>query len=337
MSRLLVVLPNWVGETLFVTPFLRALRQGRPGDRISVLGRPLCREILQHHPAVDQFIPLDARTPLGALRLLVRLRRGRFGTAFILRRSLSRTLLLALAGIPERIGFDHPKSGWLLTRRVPPPPAGAHKAFTYLRLLEAVGLLAPPGPYDYTVSAEERDAARRLLADQRADGRPVVVLHPGANWAHKRWATERFAALGERLAGATGARIVITGGPEDITLAQAVARRMRAPAAVLAGQTTVRELAACLEQARLVVSNDTGILHIAVALGRPTVALYGPTSPALTGPLPPDPARLAVLHHPGCCPAIPCLRPDHPGHPGMDAITVEEAAAAGLRLLRADA
>jgi len=162
-----------------------------------------------------------------------------------------------------------------------------------------------------------------------------VVLHPGANWAHKRWAPERYAALGDRLVEAGQARIVITGGPHDVDLAESVKRAMRHPAIVLAGQTTLRQLGACLERARLVVSNDTGILHLGAALRRPVVALYGPTSPALTGPLG-DPERTIVLHRPDCCPQIPCYRPDDPPHPGMQAISVEEAEEAARRLLASE-
>ena len=336
MERILVVLPNWFGETLFATPFLRSLREQRPGGFIATLGWPQCREILLHNPDVNLLLDYDERgvhrTLAGKWRLIGELRSHRFDAAFILRKSLSRSLLLRLAGIPERIGFDNPKSGWLLTRRVAAPRGARHKAATYFPLLACAGLSVPSAPVcHYAVSEEERRAARERLGDLTAQ--PVVILHPGANWPHKRWAPDRFAALGDRLALA-GARIVITGAPEDGLLADAVTQRMRQRASVLAGQTSVRELGACLEQARLVVSNDTGILHIAAALGRPLVALYGPTSPVLTGPLG-DARRMAVLHHPDCCPQIPCYHPRHPSHPGMDAISVEEASAAAARLLDA--
>jgi lipopolysaccharide heptosyltransferase II len=291
--------------------------------------------MLLRNPHVDAFIELsepEHRGPAAIWRLLGRLRAQRFDTAFVLRRSLSRTVLLRLAGIPERVGFANAKSGWLLTRRVPGPPPGRHKAMSYLPLLEAMGLAAPAGPYEYAVTDEERSVARGLLGPEAGEtGRPLVILHPGANWDHKRWASERFAALGDRLAEASGARIVITGGPDDAPIADAIRSGMRSPATVLAGRTTVRELAACLEQARLVVTNDTGILHVAAAIGRPVVALFGPTSPALTGPLS-DPSRTAVIHHPDCCPRIPCYRPEPP-HPGMNSVTVDEVYAAAHRLL----
>ena len=125
----------------------------------------------------------------------------------------------------------------------------------------------------------------------------------------------------------------MTGGPDDAPAAKAIAAQMRRPAVLLAGRTTLRQLGGCLEQAGLVISNDTGVLHIAAALSRPVVALYGPTSPALTGPLG-DPRRMIVLHHADCCPRIPCYQPDQPPHPGMNAITVDEVYDAARQLLR---
>ncbi len=337
MQRILVVLPNWFGETLFATPFLRALRQQRPEAFIATLGWPRCREVLLHNPHVNELLDYDERgihqRLSGKWRLIKALRAQRFDTAFILRKSLSRTALLALAGIPTRVGSANAKSGWLLTHRVPVATELRHKASTYLPLLEAVGLAVIPGPYEYVIGEDERQQARRLLQSHDIlNGRPLVVLHPGANWFHKRWAPERFAALADRLAETAQVQLVITGGPGDVELVQAIRQRMRGRAAALAGQTSLRLLAACLEHAHLVVTHDTGVLHIAAALHRPVVALYGPTSPVLTGPLG-DPQRTVVLHHAQACPRIPCYSPERPPHLGMETITVDEAYAAARQLL----
>ncbi len=338
MQRILVVLPNWFGETLFATPLLRALRLQRPDAFIATLGWPQCREMLRHTPHVNAMVDYDEqgrhRGLFGKWALITTLRTHRFDTAFLLRKSLSRSLLLVLAGIPTRIGFANTKSGWLLTRAVPVSQDPVHKSSTYFPLLEAANLSIALGPYDYTVSEAERQDARGLLNGERqVRDRRIVILHPGANWAHKRWAPDRFAALGDRLAAEQQACVVITGGPDDRALAESITARMRQSAVLLAGRTTLRQLGACLEQARLVVSNDTGVLHIAAALGRPVVGLYGPTSPTLTGPLG-HPQRTVVLHHPDCCPQIPCYQPDRPSHPGMDSITVEEAYGAAAQMLQ---
>lgn len=335
MTRIVVVMPNWYGETLFATPFLRLLRRQHPDAFLATLGRPQSGEVLAHNPDVNVHVTYDEqgadRGPAGAWRILQALRAQRFDTAYILRRSLTRTGLLAAAGVPVRIGFANLKSGWLLTRQVPAPREPTHKALTYLPLLD--GAPAAPGPCTYVVSDDERREARgRLQALGVLDGRPLIVLHPGANWPHKRWPIERFGAVGDRLVQAQRAHLLVTGAPDDVPLAQQLSQALSRPATVLAGQTSFRQLGACLEHAHLVVSNDTGVLHVAAALGRPLVALYGPTSPALTGPLG-DPSRIAILHHPACCPAIPCYRADRPPHAGMAAITVEEVHAAARAML----
>jgi lipopolysaccharide heptosyltransferase II len=336
MKRIVVVMPNWFGETLFATPFLRALRSKLPNAFIAALGVERACEVLQGNPCLNELVRFE--TSLMALPLIHRLRSRRFDTAIILRRSLTRSLLLCLAGISRQTGFANPKSGWLLSVAVAAPTARLHKAHAYLSLLGSLDMSVDPAPmagpsYEYHPTAEEREQASALL---RACGgmvqHPIIVVHPGANWPHKRWSADRFAQLAQRL-GQDGT-VVMTGGPEDRPLVQAIARHMTRPPVILAGETSLRQLAACLEGADVVVSNDTGVLHIAAALRRSVVALYGPTSPALTGPLG-DPSRTIVIHHEGCCPSIPCFTPHHPNYPGMDAITVDEVYAAVQILLEA--
>jgi lipopolysaccharide heptosyltransferase II len=334
--KLLIVLPNWFGEALFVTPMLRALHAAQPDASIAVLGVPRSHEVLRGNPHIAEFLVYDERGAdrgLAAKRALVRrLRAARFDVALILRRSLSRTLLLVFAGIPRGIGFANWKSGWLLTDPVPEPVVG-HKAEAYLRLLAPLGITPSPGPCEYWPLAEERAWAADWLARHRvADGRPLIVVHPGANWPHKRWPAERYAELINRLGADGSATILLTGGPDDGPLVLEIAKRLTVPTTTLVGEGTLRQLAACLERANLVVTNDTGPVHLAAALRRPTIALFGPTLPSYTGPLG-DPRLTRVLHHPDCCPTIPCYQPTHPSHPGMAAISVDEALAACDSLL----
>ena len=336
VERILIVLPNWFGETLFATPQLATLRRARPQARISVMGVERCRDVLAHHPHIEEFVLYDEegrhRRLRDKLAVVSALRAKRFDAVIILRRSLSRTLLLAAAGIPRRIGFANAKSGWLLTDRVPMPASG-HKAHRYLALLVPLGIDDPaPGRCEYYLSDEERAWAGAWLREHAIDpARPLVILHPGANWAHKRWPAERFGQLADRLA-QRGASVVVSGGPDDVRLITAVLGAMSKPPIVLAGQTTLRQLAACLERASLVITNDTGPAHLAAALGRPLIALFGPTLPNYTGPLG-DPDKTVVVHHRDCCPQLPCLNPEHPSHLGMSTISVDEVADACDRIL----
>ncbi|MBI2885417.1 MAG: lipopolysaccharide heptosyltransferase II [Candidatus Omnitrophica bacterium] len=332
-------MPNWYGETLFATPFVRALRAMAPGASISALGPARTQAMLERHPLIDRFILYDESGPQRGLpaawRAASTIRAQRYDAAIVLRRSFTRTALLAAAGVPVRIGFANAKSGWLLTHPVRRPAGTRHKAEEYFALLAPLGEAPAPGPCDYYSSPEERAQASQLLrAAGIDDQRNFVVIHSGANWAHKRWPTDAFAELGARLMREASVAILLTGSADDAPLAGAIRARM-APHAPheLVGRTTIRQLAAVLERAAAVISNDTGVLHLAAALRRPVVALYGPTSPALTGPYG-DPALTRVIHHPECCPAVPCYQPDHPGYPGMAAISVEEVVRAAKELLR---
>lgn len=337
--RLLVVLPNWFGESLFATPFIRLLRQQNPDSFIAALGASAALEVLQGNPNLNLLIPFEETGShhglLGKWRLAQELRSHRFDTAIILRKSLSRTLLLLAAAIPARVGFSNPKSGWLLTKRVAAAEGLIHKARTYLPLLGAAPSDPAADSCDYTVSAQEKQQADVLMGENGL--RPgFILLHIGANWAHKRWPSARFAKLADRLFQERQLQVAISAGPNEGEDAQAVQQQLQQPAILLAGKTTLRALAACSAQASVVVANDTGVLHIAAALARPVVALYGPTSPALTGPLG-SPEKIIVVHHAQSCPRIPCYQPEHPDYPGMEAITVDEVYAAVSRLLKPSA
>lgn len=328
MNRILVVLPNWFGETLFATPFLRALRDQHPNAYIATLSWPQCRAVLENNPHVDEILEYDEKGKHRGLwqryQIARMLRRQTFDTAFILRRSLSRTILMMASGIKGRIGFDNAKSGLFLSRRVSVEPHKGHKAATYLKLLDKDNPSAGDLRYEFFLDQKERDDASALLEKNRVrKGQPFVILHPGANWFHKRWPAERFAKLGDWLVQKYQIRVLVTGAPEDLMIGESINRRMEQPVLSLVGRTTPRQLAAILEKSRLLISNDTGIMHVAVALSRPAVALYGPTDPELTGPLG-DAQKTVVIHHRDCCPSIPCYLPGHPELPGMHAITVEQ-------------
>ena len=337
--RLLLAAPNWFGDTLLATALIRAVKLRQPSSHLAVLAVPRAAEILRGQPHIDEIIVYDERGSdrgwWAKRRIAQRLRAGRFDAALLLRPSLSRAALLWWAGIPRRIGHAHPAKGWLLTDRVAPPAPAEHRADAYLRLLAAVD---GPAPGDVATTFVVPDAQRALLrqwlhAQDVMNDQLLIVLHPAANWKHKRWPAERFAELGDRLQAAHGARIVITGAEADRAVAERVRRAMHAEPIVAAGELSVPQLGALLERAELLVVNDSGPLHLAVALKRPFLALFGPTSPAMTGPY--HPARGRVLHHPDCCPQIPCYYPDDPPHAGMRSLSVEEVFASAGQLLTA--
>jgi heptosyltransferase-2 len=274
-------------------------------------------------------------------------------------------LELWLAGIPQRAGYARPWRSLFLTHPVPPRagavpmrrrsageirrwiargespppvPPSAHHIHDYLGLAAALGASGEPLPPRITISQEEAEgiAARLGLPAARED-RPFLGLNPGAEYGPaKRWPVESFVAAGIGIHRVTGCRWIIFGGPSDSQIAQEVSaglgRQLAGlPVINLAGQTTLRELAGALKCCRLLLTNDSGPMHLAAAVGTPVVALFGSTAPEMTGPI--LAAGAQVLRAPGI-PCAPCFRRDCPiDFRCMRGIAREAVVAAALRAL----
>ena len=212
------------------------------------------------------------------------MRARRYDTAFLLNRSLGSALIAALGGVRRRIGHNAEGRGPLLTHRVA-YDWGRPDRECALDLLRAEGFAADGGMPELWVDQAEHELGRAVLA-QRGLGPAsgLLVIHPGANDPHIRaWGAERFAAAGDALAGSTGLRVVITGAADDLPVAEATARAMRAPAIILAGELGLRESFAVVARAALFVGNDGGMLHAAASLCAATVGIFGPTKSARWG------------------------------------------------------
>ncbi len=341
-ARILVIRPDHLGDMLFTTPALRALRRSQPQAHITALVGPWAARVLQGNPDVDEVLtcpfPGFTRQPkenvVAPYRLLndyaKKLRPYRFEAALILRPDHWWGALLAhRAAIPLRLGTACPEAAPFLTLALPPTP-DRHEVTHNLALIAAL----PPSPaaaeegpgvgdeLAFYLSDADRACVRRLLGD--APG-PWIAIHPGAGAPVKRWRPEAWAQVGDTLARETGAQIVLTGSSSEIALCQAVAAHMRSTPLILAGQTDLGALAAVYARCRLVLGPDSGPLHLAVAMGTPTIHLYGPADPARFGPWG-DPSRHRVVTLGlGCS---PCHRLDWPEaeleeHPCVWAISVE--------------
>lgn len=323
-ERILVRAPNWIGDVVLSLAALRDLRRNFPRSRIEVLARPWVAELYQ---AVGE---VDAVRQTSGFREDVARLRGAFDTALLLTNSFGTALQARLAGIRERWGYATDARGFLLTRRARVPAAvrGESEVYYYRAMLAGVGLRVSAQPATSLECPPDWAARGRALLP--AEG-PWIGINPGAFFGSaKRWMPERYAALADRLAGATGAQVVLLGGEAERPLAEAISASMRAAATVLCGRTTVGELLGVLRQLRLLVSNDSGPMHLASALRVPVAALFGPTDWRETAPL--GPHRL--LREP--VPCAPCkLRSCPIDHRCMRRLTVERVARECLETLEA--
>ncbi len=318
---------NWLGDVLMSLPFLSALREKYPAAHVSVLVRPRAAAILQHHPGVDRLLICDdegRHKGMGLFNLAGDLRTLQFDVAFVLPNSFSSAWMMWLARIPERIGYATDGRSLLLTRAIKKTPKllALHETLLYLNLLGIDPESAGEAPPRLALLPQEREAARarlRLLGVN--NGRPLVGMVPGAVYGTaKRWPAERFAALADRIGEQCEAKVVLFGAPAEQDIAGRVESAARTKMLNLVGQTGLRELAALLECCQGVVSNDTGAMHVAAAVGTAVVALFGPTNPVTTAPV--GKAHILIRHPVDCSPCL--LRHCPIDHRCMRQIEVEE-------------
>ncbi len=359
--RLLLIRPDHLGDVLWLTPALHALRQQFPEATITAAIGPWSRPILDRNADYDELLTIDfpgftrqpKGNPLAPYRLLQvvarKLRARQFDAALILRDDhWWGTLLAATAGIPRRFGFAHPDVAPFLTDALP-LPANEHAALGNLRLVDALlRATGRPGlrdldsaaraiplahPLVFTPGDEAEGHAARLL--DRLDGAgPLVAIHASAGVPVKLWDEGRLAVVADRLVAERGARIVLTGSRGDERLTGTVAAALTGgEPRDLVGQTNIPQLVALYRRCALVIGPDSGALHLAVAAGVPTLHLYGPADPVRFGPWG-DPARQRVVRAGMRCDRCGDLSPARPrGAACMLAIGVADVLAVARELL----
>jgi heptosyltransferase-2 len=309
-------LPNWLGDVVMAAPAVAALHRARPGARLVASAPSAFLPFARALPGVA-----EARAAEGVRREARTLRAERPDAVVVFPRSFRAALPARLARVPVRVGHGQGATRWLLTHAAhdAAPLRRAHRTRWFALLAEAFGPVAPdvPAPTLGPPPEARRAAERLLLALGRDPGRPLVVLEPGAAYgAAKCWPAERFGAL---------ARALRERGHDVVTIGTDASRPLEAKVAAAAGPGLLRAagrtadlgvLMGVLSLARLVVSNDTGPMHLAAALGTPVLALFGASDPVVSGPLGPGPRR--VLYEPEPC--SPCFLRECPvpGHPCLE-------------------
>jgi heptosyltransferase II len=338
--RILVRGVNWLGDAVMTTPALQRLREAKPAAHIALFTPAKLAEIWTHHPAVDAVIPFAEGESLFSVGR--RLRQGRFDIALVLPNSPRSVLEVLFGRIRRRVGYARAWRAWFLTDRVPPrraevrmrkrsvgeirrlcdrapQPADlratAHHVHQYLPLVAALG--ADPDPLPPLISVLPSEVAaleERFRFPAAGPARPLLFgLNAGAAYGSaKRWPADRFIAAARELQQRMPCHWWVFGSRADEEGAAAIAEGIRAadeapPHSVhlLAGRTSLRELCAALKACDVVLTNDSGPMHLAAAVGTPVVAIFGSTSPELTGPGLPGDSRHAVLRGTAGC--APCF------------------------------
>ncbi len=323
IRRILLRAPNWLGDAVMSLPVLAGLKKFFPQAEITVLAAPRVVPLFAAIPSVAAialsptrynrgknswryFLDDDSRLTAHGVKP-DRYPAENFDLAVILPNSFESALSLFLARIPHRLGYAADVRRLLLSRAVKGRHllAGHHLVYYYLGVLADLGEVAAFSPPRLFLTAEEQEAAGTSAAEIKGpDGGPLVGLSPGAAFGPaKRWPPARFAAVGQALQKEFQARLVLLGAPPELPAAQAVSEGLGAKVHNLVGRTSLRQALQVLSVLQLLITNDSGLMHAAAALGTPVVALFGSTNPQVTGPFSP---RATVLHHP--LPCSPCLQ-----------------------------
>ncbi|MGQ9552597.1 MAG: lipopolysaccharide heptosyltransferase II [Anaerolineae bacterium] len=337
---ILVLKPCCIGDVLQSTALVAALRQAFPQARLGYAVGAWSRPVLENNPRLDVLVdtgsvvggrPQDWRSHFSLVRTL---RQGEWDACFILERSPLFSLMAWLAGIRDRIGPDSGERGLALTVRVPVRPR-RQEAEAYLDLARAVGIKTGEATTEFYPSVADQAQVDHLLGEHSHKSMIVLApgggVNPGGALVTKRWPPECFGALAAMLA-RYGHTVVVIGGPQDHQLAAQVTEDSGGQAYDLCGRLTLPECGALLQRASIFIGNDTGLMHLAAAVGAPVVALFGPTDPAIYAPYT---TKQRIIWHPQLC--SPCFRqksrrPECQGE-CMRSITVAEVEAAALDLL----
>ena len=325
VRKILVREVNWVGDAILTLPALEALDRRFPSAEIVVSGRPWVLGIFRGQPSVDRLLAFDSaerhRGLRGRWRLAGEIRQERFDLAVVFPNSMDAALVPWLAAIPRRVGYPTDGRGLLLTHPVKetPRPTERHQVFRYLGLARALGGEADGVPRLH-VTADAVMEADRLLAGHGVPPDAVcIAVNPGSVYGSaKRWPADRFALVADHLARQWKARVLLVGSARETGVLDAVARVMKEPSISLGGRTSIAVLPGLLRRARLLLTNDTGAMHVAAAVGTPVLAVFGPTDAVATGPLGP---RAAIVET--SVPCSPCLLRECPiDHRCVQGVTV---------------
>lgn len=338
--KILVRVPNWVGDAVMSIPALEAIRNSRADAEISILARPGVAALLSGQSFVDRILEYDDRGKhhgwLGRERLIHQLRGENFDCAVLFQNAFEAAWLAWRAGIPQRIGYARDARGALLTNAVRAPQPGeipAHESHYYLELMRRAGWIESRGevrPIRLQIAKSACESAESTL--RRAGARDAAwrcAIAPGASYgAAKCWPSERFASLADRLISECGADVIFFGTPEETQIIARICEKMKSRAISLAGETSMSDLASLFSACSMFIGNDSGAMHVAAAAGIPVVGIFGSTDPEGTAPVR---QQFSLIREP--VPCSPCfLRRCPVDHRCMTRISVDSVLAAAIAI-----
>jgi len=315
LRNILVRGTNWIGDVIMTLPAMKSIRVTCPQANIAVLAKPWVADVYRACPDVDEVIlyqrPGEHEGLKGLWRLIRCLRARKFDAAILLQNAIEAAIIADLSGIPIRAGYDSDARGWLLTHAVGRTKdiRRVHQTDYYLEMVKALGFEPVGKDCQLRFGTDFQDLAGRL--QERFNLGPqerLIGMAPGAAYGPaKKWPAERFAAVATELQRSFAARIVLFGSRSDRPTTDLIAQAIGPGAVNIAGETSLHEAMALIAQCALFISNDSGLMHVAGALGVPTLAIFGSTNPVTTSPTGP---HCTIIRKELSC--SPCLKKECP-------------------------
>ena len=317
-TRILVRSPNWLGDAVMALPFLENLRVAYPKAYLAVWCKPHLMPVFEAYQKIDEVIAYE-NSFLRLLKSCCKLGQN-FDICILLPNSFSSALAAFLTHIPRRIGYTTDGRHFLLTHRYPPPKG--HQVNYYLQLLKYMGLkVKASGPVLFPTAKGQ--AEQKRLWEQFRWQKDYIVFAPGAAYGPaKCWPPASFAKLAVRIKDELGLAVIMLGSSKDKQIAKQILEHVKKTDGLydLTGLTSLAGAMAIIKEALLVVTNDSGLMHLTAALDRPQIAIFGPTDPTKTSPYG---NKTKIIHHPVSC--APCKARVCPkDHRCMREIKVEE-------------
>ncbi len=331
-ERILIVKPSSLGDIIHSLPVLWALRKAYPDAYIGWVVKEVWQEVLTDNPLIDHLIILK-KGASGIISAIREARSLKFDTVIDLQGLFRSGIITFLSGAEERIGFLNARefAHLFYNRKVEVPSNRMHAVDRYMMTVaKGEGRLKFP----LYINIEDAEWVKQFLLENNLnDKKPLIAINPSARWVKKRWPAASYSALINQLIKELKAGIIIVGSKDDIPIAEEITSHVNERICIATGKTSIKRLSALLEKVNLLITNDSGPMHIAAALGTPVAALFGPTDPELTGPY--GKGHVVLRKNLDC---NPCMRrPCTKGKPVcMEMITVEEAAKAVLNRIKGE-
>lgn len=342
IKRIVVRGTNWVGDAVMTVPALRELRRLLPDAHVTLAVRSWAEGLFAEADFIDDLMIYDRRGLGSGIQQIREWRRRAFDLAVLFQNAFEAALIPAVARVPFRIGYATDGRRVLLTNAIPLPEwrSSKHEIFYYLnvvaeieRLLTGRETILSKGPdCSLNISDHRKTEGRDLLrVNGVRDGHPLVALCPGSiNSRAKRWPADRYAVLADQLIEEMDTEILLIGSKDELEVSLEVSRLMRNEPVMLTAKSNLAQAVSVLSLVDLLVTNDTGPAHIASALGRPTLVIFGPTNPLTTRPFS---STAEIVRRPPDC--APCMLRDCPiDHRCMTAISPDEVFERARALLR---